>query len=512
MKNKHNYPESGFTMIGVLIIFAIITVLGFSIVTLSFASVKTSTSERNNQSAFYIAEAGLTYQMEKAKNEAITIYESDLVKKEDDFSRELETLVNESIIYDDFEKINGVQPYAEISIELISESANHFSIESTGKIGEEERTVSSSFTVDWVEKYTESEGEPYELPPFAVFTAETLKMNNGTINGDIGTVSQDKGAISFPGGGPTHNGSIFVQDGDEDIVNNRVNNIKSEIKSLDNSYLFPELPVFPVFPPGNSCPEDEEITLSNGNKHEVIKNCSLYINNYVVRDSNYKLVMDSNLKFTRMYFNQNYNLTIVVGNSDRSIVVDHLDLTNGHIKLEGNGKLTIYVTGKITMGSGSTINNNGDVAKLDVYLKGSGPSENRKKVTLSGSQKVFGSLYAEDADISLQNGGGFFGNIFTGGNNFKISGGSYNQAQLFFAPHAFFDMESGGTKFDGMIIADSYSISGGWNVTYKELKFTDGPISPSALSIGTEGGSGGGTSLEPTGASPTITTTPPREK
>ncbi len=513
MENKYNHRESGYTMIGVLIIFTIITVLGLSIVTLSFASVKTSTNERNNQSAYYIAEAGLTYQMEKIKKDIVNIYGRESVRTEEDFLREIEALVEEKNEYKEFDKVNNIQPFAEISVNLIDETDHLFIIESTGIVGEERRTVSRSFQVEWADKYREI--EPYELPPFAVFTAGSLTMNNGTINGDIGTVSQDEGAIRFPGGGPTHNGSIYVQDGNQNIVNNKVNNIKSEIKSLDHSYIIPELPLFLDFPSIDSCAEDEIITLSNGNKHEVIKNCNLYINNYVVRDSNYKLVVDSDLKFNRMFFNENYHLTLDIGDTNKSIVVDHLDLTNGHIKIIGDGKLTIYVTGKITMGSGSTINNHGDVAKLDVYLKGSNASEEPKKVTLSGSQKVFGSLYAEDANIVLDAGGGFVGNIFTGGTSFKITGGSYNQAQLFFAPNAFFDMESGGTKFEGMIIADTYSISGGWNVTYKDLKFTDGPISPAALGRENEagnGGTGGGTNLEETGASPTITTTPTREK
>lgn len=514
MRNKHNNCEAGFTMIGVLIMFTIITVLGLSIMTLSLASVKTSTSERDHQSAYYIAEAGLTYQLENLKKDILNIYGLESVRTEDDFLREIETLIVENKEYKEFDNVNNVQPFAEISINVTDGTDNQFIIESTGIIGEEKRTVSNSLQVEWVEKYRAIEREPYELPPFAVFTAGSLTMDNGTINGDIATVSQEEGTISFPSGGPTHNGTIYVQNGNQNIVNNKVNKIKSEIKPLDSSYVIPELPSFPDFPSINTCPADEVITLSNGNKHEVIKDCNLYINNYIVRDSNYKLVVDKDIRFNEMLFNENYHLTLDIGDTNKSIVVNHLDLSNGHIHLEGSGKLTIYVTGKITMGSsGSTINNHGDVSKLDVYLKGSTSSENAKKITMSGSQKVFGSLYAEDADIVLEAGGGFVGNIFTGGKSFKISGGSYNQAQLFFAPNAFFDMKSGGTEFEGMIVADTYAISGGWNVNYKNLKFTEGPISPAALGMedGAGNGGSGGTDFIETGASPTITPTPPRE-
>lgn len=514
MDNKQNNCESGYTMIGVLIIFTIVTVLGLSIITLSFASVKTSTSERNHQSAYYIAEAGLTYQMAKLKNDILEIYERESVRTESDFLSEIEKLKEENNEYSEFAKMNNIQPFAEMSVHLLDDTNDHFMIESTGIIGEEKRTVSNSLQVEWEDKYQEIEREPYQLPPFAVFTAGSLTMDNGAINGDIGTVSHDEGTISFPSGGPSHYGSIYVQDGNQNIVHNQVSTITSEIKELDQSYIIPELPPFPDIPDTFLCMEDQTISLNDNETHDVIKDCNLYINNYIVRDSNYKLVVDQDMRFNKMFFEGDYHLTIDIGDSNKSIVVDHLNLSNGHIHLKGSGKLTIYVTGKITMGSGSTINNHGDVSKLDVYLKGSNSPENAKKVTMSGSQKVFGSLYAEDADIELEAGGGFVGNIFTGGKSFKISDGSYNQAQLFFAPHAFFDMKSGGTKFEGMIIADTYAISGGWDVHYKNLEFTDGPISPAALGMENGGGNGGsgGTEFIETGASPTITPTPPRER
>src|SRR5690554_3820952 len=114
MNNKHNHEESGFAIVGVLIIFIIITVLGLSIVTLSFASVKTSTNERDNQSAYYIAEAGLTYQIEKAKNDILVIYEDDLVQTEDEFLNKLTEVEEDDIRYEEFDKVNNVQPFAKI--------------------------------------------------------------------------------------------------------------------------------------------------------------------------------------------------------------------------------------------------------------------------------------------------------------------------------------------------------------------------------------------------------------
>src|SRR5690625_2088124 len=122
MDNKQNNCESGYTMIGVLIIFTIVAVLGLSIITLSFASVKTSTSERNHQSAYYIAEAGLTYQMAKLKNDILEIYERESVRTESDFLSEIEKLKEENNEYSEFAKMNNIQPIAEMSVNLLDDT------------------------------------------------------------------------------------------------------------------------------------------------------------------------------------------------------------------------------------------------------------------------------------------------------------------------------------------------------------------------------------------------------
>ncbi len=70
------------------------------------------------------------------------------------------------------------------------------------------------------------------------------------------------------------------------------------------------------------------------------------------------------------------------------------------------------------MGSGSVINTGGNVDKLKIYLKGSGVPSSPKSVSLSGAQKIYGSLFAEDANISFSGGSGFQGDIITGGKKY----------------------------------------------------------------------------------------------
>ena len=51
--------EYGFTLIAVLMVLVVLSILGLSINAIASNSVKTSTGERDDQSVFYIAEAGV---------------------------------------------------------------------------------------------------------------------------------------------------------------------------------------------------------------------------------------------------------------------------------------------------------------------------------------------------------------------------------------------------------------------------------------------------------------------
>src|SRR5699024_5388994 len=176
-------------------------------------------------------------------------------------------------------------------------------------------------------------------------------------------------AINFPSGGPTLIGDIYVPYGHRDFVNQSANEGNSEIKKINEDFKMPQLPIFPDIP-DYYCPDDVTISTSPSNKYNVIKNCNLRVDNWIVRDSNYKLDMNENMKFNEIKFDSNYKLEIDVKDQNRIIVVNHLNMQNGHMELGGSGNLTIFVKDKITFGSGSTINNLGDISRLNLYYKG----------------------------------------------------------------------------------------------------------------------------------------------
>ena len=80
---------------------------------------------------------------------------------------------------------------------------------------------------------------------------------------------------------------------------------------------------------------------------------------------------------------------------------------------------------------------------------------------MAGNQRIYGSLFAEDAKIYVTNGGGFQGSLVTGGTEVEISGGTSIVTSLFFAPNASVSV-SGSGNVKGPIVANTFCIQSLW--------------------------------------------------
>jgi hypothetical protein len=421
---------------------------------------------------FYIAEAGVVkgfFEIEGIVKQTFYDVNGDFErlsaeeKKHFDFEDEFYSrisFIEGSRPSPSFESSLGEPTSASVMVRLISENPRVYEIESIGTIGNKTRTVAQEFTINLNPTEIESPENPGVLGNMGIFTKGTITISNGTINGDIGTLKNGPNSVKATGG--TVNGSIFVPSGSE----------KNAVNKLHWMNSFPnatgvEVGEFPVFPPFPDIPnlvflDDKYKIVESGQRKYIIQNGNINVNSNddgcrPVED--YTLNLYESRQFNEFKIDNNCSFIINTGNKDKEIVVNHLNLKNGHIILTGTGKLTIYVKDKITTGSGTTINNNGLTEKVNIYLKGSGDSSNPKYFELRGSQKIFGSLYAEDANITLGNGGGFHGNIFTGGKSFQVEGGVWSTSPLILAPNAKFQHTNG--TITGMIVADSYEMSGG---------------------------------------------------
>ncbi|MFJ7936428.1 PilX N-terminal domain-containing pilus assembly protein [Sporosarcina sp. NPDC096371] len=444
MKNHHHANDRGFTLLGVLMVLVVLSVLGLSIMMITSNSVRISAGERDDQAVFYIAEAGVVetaYDINEDVSEAFeevkNTYDKLTTKEQQkydfvgEFYSRVRAKVNLAPTSPTFEANLGNVPVASITVTQKRADPVIYEIESIGTIGNKTRTVKQELTVSLEPSVVEGPGV---FGNAALYVNKTIRLEEGiTIHGNAYMKSTNPSDLKISGGA----------------------SITGEVvRGVEN---FIELPLFPSYP-SYTIPVDQVITNNNGNKTDLVKKGKLLIGNYIT--NGYIMNMSNNLAFKEIYLNENNTLTIDVGDSDKEIVVDHLNVTNGHIKINGTGKLTIYVKNNITMGSGSTINSNTrNVDKLQVYQKGS------NLINLGGDQKVFGSLYAESATIKIGAGGGFHGNIFSGGTEVTVDGGASVNTQLFLVPNAKFTLANGG-KIKGSVIADSFIGTGGGSITY----------------------------------------------
>ncbi|RKL65920.1 hypothetical protein CR203_17765 [Salipaludibacillus neizhouensis] len=466
LSTKKLNNENGMALVLVLLLVMIFSVLTLGVIGVTSSNLTLTTGERDHQSSYYIAEAGINVRMQEIEEAIIKAY------KETNSKNAFFLQFEDSISLDDFISVNNFEKLETISDTIVSrieqeDNTHTYSIYSKGTIDNRSREVTKDITINWIEK---DQGSTVEfLDDVAVFSNQSI-YTSIPIQGSIATNSNAEKTIELDWGSSV-SGNILVGTGVSDINGSikkpsNYNLDYSKVGNIPREMVY-DLPPFPTYP--EALPKASNLQLDdNGNNHHlVINDGSLLITSYVA--NNYEFVLDQDFYIPEIKINSNRNVTIDIGDSNKVIVVDHLNIPNGHLNIKGNGSLKMYITAGITMGSGSTINNNGNSDQLQLFLQSSNNPSQPKSLTLGGAQKIFASFYGEDTNISLSGGGGFQGNILTGGTSINISGGSDNKTRVFYAPNAHFSMGGGGA-LKGRIISNSFDASGGSQVTFEEIE------------------------------------------
>ncbi|MDQ0232809.1 DUF7305 domain-containing protein [Metabacillus malikii] len=435
--------QHGIALVVVLMVVVILSVLGLSLLALSTNNFKQTTMDREYQETYYIAESGVTATLNTIGSRVQQLYNDGNFSRADEFFSNVERLFPTASEVPKFEKtVGSITPTVDVKIEPKSTSDSTkrtYKITSKGTIGSRTRTVEREFSITWVPKNS------FEIPTdIAAFVDTTIDLSEGgKIYGKVATNSSIKDSISLAGGAFISD-DIFVGPGASSNVIKKPNwmDINNQIYNLRErrTFIMPEFPVFPNYP--------------------VHQNSNIHVfggNSYTLTLSNSDWSLDT-IKV------DNYQtLFINVGDSNRSIVVNDINL-DGHIKLIGQGSLTIYVKNNIVI-SGGSINSDKSTQKLTIFLKGSNNPSRPKTFRTGGEQKINGSLFAEDANIIFTEGSGFYGHVVTGGKSIEISGGSSSYTRVFYAPNANFKLLQGGS-LKGIIVAKSLKLSGGTNITF----------------------------------------------
>lgn len=483
--------DRGYTLVVVLMVLVVMAVLGTSIIGLSLNNYKMTKGEQDDQSVFYIAESGVNYTLARI-NEIATTTAPQFTKVNDTtkFFQAVSEKVRLAGIEGDTESQQFEDLYGEIPeilkveiIRNINDDISKYEIRSTGKIGKKERTVSQVISLNY-ETLPSTDpdqggdsgdgnvgtGTSTSLPTIkvpdgtAVFVNGNINMPNGTIIGSVGTNMKDKNSISLDGGASI-TGNIFVPNGSESGALKKPDWMNTTVPvGMVNPGMM-KLPEFPEYPT-YSMPSNKLV----GNKN-VILDGGIYVNSGT---KDYTLNVTENMYLTTIKIENNNSLKIDVGDHDRIIVVDDINVLQGKIEVVGTGKLTIMVKDKIYV-KGS-IGNNGKPELVGIFLRKS-TTNKPKDIVFSNETQIYGSFYAEDANVTMTSGAGIIGNILTGGKKVSLSGGVKADPTLILAPNAAVNV-SGGGNISGAIYADSFTADGGAKVTFKQPNINSVPIGP----------------------------------
>mgnify|MGYP007130809587 CR=1 FL=1 len=488
MLNKLNVKryindETGVSLLIAVMTLLVLSIIGVTLATVTFANVKLTTTDREYQSAYYIAEAGVNETYAEIKELILDSYDN--TTNESDFYSAIEPVLLEDIsdsALTNFERSLGELPEAHISISKIDDgNPRTYQISSKGKIGQRERTVTKEFVVNWVPK-----GGPTPMPYLPEGVAVIVKNNvslggaslvdedGNPLGGGVGITGDvylDKEANSFEFGnsGNFFDGDIYtVEERKGDILDDqRVDKENIEVKSSGLEFDWGKLDEFfdnfPVAPVLNL---HEDISVegnSEGVELDIVKDGKLTITTDPLMN-NYTLDLDDDYSFTRGEISGTLNIDL--GNEDRVLVFDELIFSWGQLKIIGTGNLTIYVKNTFNT-AGEFINDQG-IEKLTMIYSGS------NLLNLS-TININANFLIKQADVSIGHGGGSTGLIVSGGKSVDIFGGITMDA-IIVAPYASVTLRNEGGTMSGVVIADELVMHGGPKLQYKKVDTSKFPF------------------------------------
>ena len=509
--------NKGYSLLLTILTIFLVSIIGLSLLTITANSNKITTHERQDQSVYYIAEAGINLEKAKITDILTELYNSLTDKLNQLDYEEQEALLNSYGSFDNYfsnnindqfcskyntitgsqkcsfkSEISGIEyensysfskqfndtPVAKTTIKGIhqkSAGSNNttyvFTLQSEGyfeNAKKNSRVLTQTLTVDIDAPSPggggqgESAGDGTKPPSvsnplsnIAAITNGNIILENGPkINGNAGSLN---GSISLIEGAEI-TGTVAVSP-EKFIYPSWMGDLSSKITDTLNIKLEDYLPDFPHDTFENfsniDYPQNVEVAADDWNKTYVIENGSFKADNWITK--NYRLSLSNDVRFDNFIVDQDNTITIDIGNKDVNLYVNSLNIKQGHIKITGTGKLNIYVKDFVNI-KGS-FNSSGDPNKVNIFYQGTNPT------TFGGETQLYGSFYTNSADLELTGGAGLYGNIYSGGKKININGGISTKGQYIIAPHADLKLEGGG-NITGMVIANSIHAVGGVSINY----------------------------------------------
>ncbi|ABO49578.1 hypothetical protein Dred_1043 [Desulforamulus reducens MI-1] len=151
-------------------------------------------------------------------------------------------------------------------------------------------------------------------------------------------------------------------------------------------------------------------------------------------------------------------LCIDLKGETRKLRVKNLDIQQGNIVLVGEGRLILYVENDFNLSGSSTINANGESNSLIMYYQG------KDSLKFAGDTRFKGSIYAKNANISIQGSNNIIGNVITGGKYVSVQGDADVYPMILYAPKAELTVTGSG-KILGTVVVDDCIVQGDSRIT-----------------------------------------------
>ena len=452
--------QEGSVFIVTLMILAVLSILGSAVLSTTFSNNKMAIYDSEFQSVYYVAEAGVRHVGSNITDSIEDIYMES--ESKDDYFRRIEDYIIDSIASfntDDFSEVRGSKPDVEILLQDVesTDDSRIYTLISTGDIDGISRQVVQKIEV----KYSKSNEI---LADMAVFADGEINLSgSGKIIGDVGTNLTSANAISIEGGGGGNGVRIqgdcyFPEGASEEAISVADWITKPNMKTTPKrNYQLPDFPEFPSFSKLDPLPIEKY-----GNTYYLIDNQG----NITVEEwgDGYVLELNQNAYIPKINVNSDTDLTIKV-NRDIELVVDDISIS-GSIDIIGSGKVKLYVKNTINLGNG-TLNKksqgeteNQAIEQLTIFYEGT------DALTVASDLKVYASVYAKTAKVTLTAGSGYMGHIFTGSTEpLEISGDADAISRIIYAPFAPVLCTASG-KVEGSIICKSIDVSGDGEIKF----------------------------------------------
>lgn len=481
--------EEGSGLVLALMVLLVMSVLGASLGIVTVGSYQLGDINRDNNSAYYIAEAGANMAYEEIEKYVLKAYEDS--NSSVSFFEKMEKPLGEnnnenSMVYNEFDSQIGNQPTATIKVMggVINGESKQYTVESVGEVAGKTRTVQKDFDVTWKEKNHGGGNTLPEIPSdTSIVVRNNINFNGGYISGDIYIDSANKHSFRLGESGEFKGSNIYTKyphEGKDIYVapSWRINNPDPKyMEMVDKTKLTTEDIIWEdynklvegiVFPNPNNYSEVLEKKIErDSNIHYVIRNGNILINNYLA--DNYELIFTKDtLRANKLEITGDRTLKVSTGNKTVNLIVNELNMSQGKIEIIDNGTLNLYVLNKFTYGGSSKINQSRNPQQFNLFYGGN------QKMTVGGDQYINGGVYISHANLILTGSGNFNGPILSNGTKVSINGGSINDI-LLFAPKANVTVDGGG-QLKGILVADQLKLDGGARIEFREYDSSEFPF------------------------------------